>query len=327
MTPIHKWAPDGKVLILKSVEPDGTSHGGFKWPESGPVASPNWSPGPTCDSGGLFGWPWGVGIGNGKTPREYDRWLVFAAEPKDIVCFDGKVKVPRGEVIYSGDFPGALEVLLPGLYAWYQAHGSRRRKPKALSTSLPQPVIVSEPSELAYADPREKTLAVAESRACGCTAIVAGAYGVAVGSPVATSFSVTYGRGGVAVGQPVAFSCGAASIAATTEAYGYVYAKGSGSIACATGVDASVEGRNGSVCVLAEARGHWIPHPDTVLLQRWQEQDGTWATQLWHANDYSKYYGQTLQVDSGKLYLPNHGKPLRPTRKATRKRRKPRTKK
>ena len=64
--PIHQWTDeDGYVRIVKCVNRDGTSHGGFVWPKSGPVTNPHWSRDPTCDSGGLFGWAWGMGIEDG----------------------------------------------------------------------------------------------------------------------------------------------------------------------------------------------------------------------------------------------------------------------
>lgn len=55
-----KRVPKGKVLVLRVCDVDGKSHGGFQWPESGPVAAPDWNPEPRC-GGGLHGWLWGEG--------------------------------------------------------------------------------------------------------------------------------------------------------------------------------------------------------------------------------------------------------------------------
>lgn len=66
-TPIHQWTHKGdSVLLVKVLNRDGTTHRGFIWPKEGPVKPDKWSRVPDCKSGGLFGWPWGMGIGDGK---------------------------------------------------------------------------------------------------------------------------------------------------------------------------------------------------------------------------------------------------------------------
>ena len=118
-TPAHKWTHDGKkVLLVKCVEADGTSYGGFVWPESGHVEPDNWSDEPTCESGGLFGWPWGIGIGCGKLPDYKGRWIVFAASPDEVVDLGDKCKARCGEVIYCGDWYTALRMVDAGRVAW-----------------------------------------------------------------------------------------------------------------------------------------------------------------------------------------------------------------
>ena len=123
ITPAHQWTHDGgNVLIVKCVRSDGTSHGGFQWPESGPVTPDTWSEEPTCESGGLFGWPWGVGLGGGKQPDYQGRWIVFSAEPSDVVDLDDKCKARCGNVVYCGDWWGALLTVDAGRIAWCE-HG------------------------------------------------------------------------------------------------------------------------------------------------------------------------------------------------------------
>ena len=39
------------VLVLRTVNADGTSHGGFRWPDSGAVEAPDWSPVAECGQG------------------------------------------------------------------------------------------------------------------------------------------------------------------------------------------------------------------------------------------------------------------------------------
>ncbi len=120
VTPVWQWTHDGdKVLLVKCVNKDGTSYGGFQWPESGPVEAPDWDPEPKC-GGGLHGWPWGIGIGAGKEPDYSGRWLVFAADPEDVVWVDDKAKCRKAEVVYCGPWWGAYARILPGREAWIQ---------------------------------------------------------------------------------------------------------------------------------------------------------------------------------------------------------------
>ena len=82
---------EGFVLIVKCLSVAGTGHGGFQWPKSGPVVNHHWSRQPDCASGGLFGWPWGMGIGDGKAPNATCPWLVFRArrlgrEPSELAA-------------------------------------------------------------------------------------------------------------------------------------------------------------------------------------------------------------------------------------------------
>jgi len=71
LIPRHAWTHDGtEVLIVKWVGKDGETSNGFRWPLTvgATVESPNWGRTATCESGGLFGWAWGVSIGEGKDP-------------------------------------------------------------------------------------------------------------------------------------------------------------------------------------------------------------------------------------------------------------------
>ena len=100
-----QFTVDGKVLLLKCINKDFTSYEGLQWPKSGLVEAPDWNPKPDC-GGGLHGWPWGIGIGNGKIPCYSSKsvWLVFSADPNDIVDLGGKAKCRKCEVILYGTF-------------------------------------------------------------------------------------------------------------------------------------------------------------------------------------------------------------------------------
>lgn len=312
MTPIHKWAPDDKVLLLTVVTPEGRDAHGVRWPESGPVEAPLWSKRPVRSSGGLFGWPWGEGIDYAKWPVARPRWLVFSADPKDVVRIGAEVKVPRGEVIYSGDFAGAIEVLLPGLVAWYKSRDARRhkRKAKGSKTAVVPPVIATGRDELAVAETAARTLAISDVLAAGRASLARGEHGVAVGLPFASSIAATVGKHSVAAGFSVARSCGERSVAVVTDICGDALATGAASVACALQPVATVEGHEGSVCLLMGYYGYWVPQPNTVLVQRWRDADG-WRMQTFDANDYLRHCGAPMLVYCGKLYVKSSGKLLR----------------
>jgi hypothetical protein len=107
-----------RVLVLRTCKrkPDGrlTAHGGFVWPESGPVASPDWNPEPICGYG-LHGLLWGKGDGGLLNWDESAAWLVVAVDAASIVDLGGKVKFPRGEVIFCGDRGTATDYLAANL--------------------------------------------------------------------------------------------------------------------------------------------------------------------------------------------------------------------
>ncbi len=124
ITPVHQWTHKGdKVLLLKCVNLDLTSYNGFKWPESGEVTPKTWSPEPTCESGGLFGWPWGIGRG-GKLPDYQGKWIVFEAAPEDVVAIHDKCKVPKANVLFCGDWWAAFAMVSDGARAWIE-HASQ----------------------------------------------------------------------------------------------------------------------------------------------------------------------------------------------------------
>ena len=87
-----------------------TSRGGFRWPESGPVSAPDWDPEPRC-GGGLHGLLWGCGDGVLLDWSPDAKWLVVEVADR-IVDLGGKVKFPRGCVVYCGDRKSATDYLL-----------------------------------------------------------------------------------------------------------------------------------------------------------------------------------------------------------------------
>jgi len=90
------------ALILRTCNPDLTSHNGFQWPETGPIEAPDWDPTPDCGHG-LHGLLWGEGDGGLLNWDPTARWLVVEVPTDTIVDIAGKVKFPAGTVVHCGD--------------------------------------------------------------------------------------------------------------------------------------------------------------------------------------------------------------------------------
>ena len=112
----------GEVLILRRMPQNRTTYGGFIWPSGvGTVVKcPNWNPIPTC-GGGLHGWAWGFGLGDGC---DYDIigdiWLVIGAQPDDVVGElngSAKCKCRRAVIRLEGSFEDARQAVQNGFDA------------------------------------------------------------------------------------------------------------------------------------------------------------------------------------------------------------------
>jgi hypothetical protein len=97
------------TYVLRCCAADRSSRNGFVWPESGPVVAPDWDPIPEFGRG-LHGWARGEGD---VSVSDYHadptaKWLVVRVRTSEIVDLKGKVKFPRGTVVYCGDRDGAV---------------------------------------------------------------------------------------------------------------------------------------------------------------------------------------------------------------------------
>jgi hypothetical protein len=91
--------PKSAAYVLRTCAAGMTSYGGFVCPRSGMVECHDWQPTPECGNG-LHGFLWGYGDGF-LADWSYDAvWLVVAVE--DWIALEGKVKFPRGEVVFCG---------------------------------------------------------------------------------------------------------------------------------------------------------------------------------------------------------------------------------
>jgi len=91
-----------RVLMLRTCAADMTSYGSFVWPVKGYVEAPDWCAEPVC-GGGLHGALWGEGDGTLLSWATDAMWLVVEVDDRQIIDLYGKIKVPRGWVLYAGD--------------------------------------------------------------------------------------------------------------------------------------------------------------------------------------------------------------------------------
>jgi hypothetical protein len=98
------------VLVLRTCAADMTSYNGFKWPAKGPVEAPDWKATAECGHG-LHGLLWGEGDGSLLDWSGSAKWLVVQVDATSTVDLYGKVKFPRGNVVYCGDRLGATEYI------------------------------------------------------------------------------------------------------------------------------------------------------------------------------------------------------------------------
>ncbi len=128
-TPVYQWTNNSsEVLILRFADREGKAYQGFQHPmEVGQaVTAPDWNAAPVC-GGGIHGWPWGIGIGDGKEPDWSALWQVYGVDPADIVGeieTGAKCKFRTGTLRYKGDWHGATNFILSGQMNW-AFHASR----------------------------------------------------------------------------------------------------------------------------------------------------------------------------------------------------------
>ncbi len=95
--------PKNSALVLRTCASDLTSRDGqFQWPASGEVSAPDWRATTECGNG-LHGFLWGEGDGDLASWDAEAKWLVVEVEAATIIDLEGKVKFPRGNVVFCGD--------------------------------------------------------------------------------------------------------------------------------------------------------------------------------------------------------------------------------
>ena len=101
------------VLVLRNCKNDLTSFGGFQWKESGIVEAPDFIKNNECGNG-LHGFLWGEGdseLANWYSDSDA-KWLVVKVNKDDIIELFGKVKFPKGEVVFCGNLKDATDYII-----------------------------------------------------------------------------------------------------------------------------------------------------------------------------------------------------------------------
>ena len=295
--PAHQWTHDGdKVLCLRCCNPDGTSHGGYVWPQVGDVAKPEqWSPKAECGDG-LHGWPWGTAFGDGKEPDYKGLWIVFAASPEDVIDLGGKVKVRECTVIYRGTYQEALSLLLPGYHSWVL---------QASSGAASATGYIGAASATGYSGAASATGGRGAASATGDS-------GAASATGYSGAASATGDRGAAsATGDSGAASAtGDRGAASATGGSGAASATGDSGAASATGNRgaASATGYSGAACLTGEY-GILEIGPDAigaVTAYRWYWRVQTGAVVVWRRGDQHVLFvgdaakdGETLRIQDG----------------------------
>ena len=223
------------ILILKRISSNNTSFGGFKWPTEigATVECPDWNPESTC-GGGLHGWPWGLGLGQGVmwSIASDDIWLVLSAKSEDTIMYlDGtwKVKAHRATIVARGTFSECWKVIKDGRRQLieYMRKNGMPSKPRHIGV-ISRTLAISE--SIAQTNGRNS---VAISHGEDCCSISSSGHSIAVGIGKYTKVnSIGYDTKAVGVGDSSRIS-----------------SVGEGSLAVAVGDGVYASGDKFSVCV------------------------------------------------------------------------------
>lgn len=98
------------VLVLRTCTKDYAAHGGFVYPALGPVSCPDFKPTKACGNG-LHGLLNGLGNPDLLDWSADGRGQVLEVIKSEIIDLDGKVKFPRGIVLFTSEPGDALSIV------------------------------------------------------------------------------------------------------------------------------------------------------------------------------------------------------------------------
>jgi len=98
-------------LVLRTCYSDMTAtYNNFKWPKKGAVEAPDWDPEPKCGKG-LHGLLHGCGDAGLLYNNTKAKWLVVKILKGTSIDLKGKVKFPKGTVVYAGTKEEAVKIV------------------------------------------------------------------------------------------------------------------------------------------------------------------------------------------------------------------------
>ena len=97
-------------LVLRTCNSDMTSSNNFKWPNEGDVEAPDWDPTPKCGHG-LHGLLHGCGDDGLLSKNPNAKWFVVKVLKGTCIDLIGKVKFPKGTVVYAGTREEAVKII------------------------------------------------------------------------------------------------------------------------------------------------------------------------------------------------------------------------
>jgi len=274
-TPVHQWTHTGdRVLIIKCTAKGGISKNGFVYPRSGKVKPANCTKEPMCDSGGLFGWPWGIGFGTDKEPDYNGDWFVLAAKPDQVIAIGDKVKVAADtpdevdcDVVYAGDAIGAIMFCHTGKMAWI-AHSASGYSGNAAASGY------------------RGNAAASGYRG---NAAASGYRGNAAASGYSGNAAASGESGNAA-------ASGYSGNAAASGERGNAAASGVSGIGSLTGEYGSIEVGPQSLGAVTSSDWTWKQHPGAVVICRWKDKNGVWQHRVFVGEN-----DDVLHIVNGKI--------------------------
>ena len=266
--PKHKWTHDSdRVLIVKCCDSKGRGFNGFQYPERGTVKPEYCSREPTCESGGLFGWAWGINLGIDRDLDYSGVWLVLSAPADQVIEIGGKCKIAADspcdvdcEVVYYGSWAGAQEKTRCGRIAWIIQNSSGSASASGDSGSA------SASGERGSASASGYRGSASASGSSG-SASASGDSGSASASGYSGSASASGYRG----------------ICATSSDYSTIEISGKGAIGCTTAT-----------------KWIWKVHAGAVVANRWVKEKQEYH-KMFVAHELGLNNGQVVKIEFGEI--------------------------
>jgi hypothetical protein len=274
MLEFHKHTnEDGEVLILRRIPQNRITKNGFTWPSGvgTSVECPDWNPEPRC-GGGLHGWPWGFGLGDGC---DYDIigdiWLVVGAKPEDVVGEldkGAKCKFRKGIIRHEGSFADAMDAVRSGFGECVRQSaekGDGNDSKAATAGNYSKAATAGNYSKAAAAGNGSKAATAGDDSKAAAAGYGSKAATAGYGSKAATAGN--YSKAAAAGNDSKAAAAGYYSKAATA---------GYGSKAATAGDDSKAEaaGRNTLACAAGDSGAVKVGERGAFAIAYWDERDG-----------------------------------------------------